>query len=191
MVHALTRQTPLRKPQSQDTYPPQRQPPRPRQLASEHAYILDGLSQRGLLVGAKQAPPYRADLVDERHGRREHRQPSRCCVSPGELSLRCVYPSRESAKKWCMAPLACRGNPKKRCTRGASLFSKCPVLTVQEPARVCRRGCAPRWNDELARHGTHVWVTAAEGPLSLSARRRWETIEVFCFSLRRRRETNY
>ena len=37
---------------------------------SEHAYILDGLSQRGLLVGARQAPPYRADLVDERHGRR-------------------------------------------------------------------------------------------------------------------------
>ena len=35
-----------------------------------------GLSQRGLLVGAKQAPPYRADLVDERHGRRGRRQPA-------------------------------------------------------------------------------------------------------------------
>ena len=46
------------------------QPPRPRQLALKHAYIIDGLSQRGLLVGAKRAPPYRADLVDERHGRR-------------------------------------------------------------------------------------------------------------------------
>jgi len=54
-------------------YPPQRQPPRPRQLALKHA-ILDGLSQRGLLVGAKQVPPYRADLADGRRGQSARRK---------------------------------------------------------------------------------------------------------------------
>jgi len=104
-------------------YPPQRQPPRPRQLALKQARLRLRLEQQPRVLVLAAILGQLHDLVDERHGWSPRAEPASALLRGRSarslslpLNLRFFYPSPGRATKWYRAPLAGRGNPKKRYT---------------------------------------------------------------------------